>query len=98
MAARITKDGLWRVTYGEQSGLTAEELIARQPEKFRRMLPGHPGPDQPIDACFAEGFEPTRGAAQRRDKTEGAAAGTMAPVAVNSRHVVEMFIESEKLR
>ncbi|KAG5661256.1 hypothetical protein KAF25_005378 [Fusarium avenaceum] len=46
MAAKITKDGLWRVTYGETSGLTRDELIARQPKKFEEMLPGNPKPDQ----------------------------------------------------
>ncbi|KAH8812372.1 hypothetical protein F5884DRAFT_785200 [Xylogone sp. PMI_703] len=45
MAARITTDGMWRVTYGEKSGLTNEELLARQPAKFEAMLPGHPKPD-----------------------------------------------------
>ncbi|THW34284.1 FAD binding domain-containing protein, partial [Aureobasidium pullulans] len=46
MAARISKDGLWRVTYGEVSGLTREEILARQPKKFEQILPGHPKPDQ----------------------------------------------------
>ena len=46
MVARITNDGLWRVTYGEVPGLSNEEILARQPEKFRKMLPGHPEPDQ----------------------------------------------------
>ncbi|KPM40128.1 hypothetical protein AK830_g6426 [Neonectria ditissima] len=44
MAARISNDGLWRVTYGEVAGLTAEQLRERQPEKFKQMLPGHPDP------------------------------------------------------
>lgn len=44
MAAKITKDGMWRVTYGELPGLTRDELIARQPEKFKIILPGHPDP------------------------------------------------------
>ena len=44
MAAKITKDGMWRVTYGEVPGLTRDELIARQPEKFKTILPGHPDP------------------------------------------------------
>ncbi|KAF4470595.1 FAD binding domain-containing [Fusarium albosuccineum] len=44
MAAKITKDGLWRVTYGEVPGLTPEELRKRQVEKFQTMLPGHPDP------------------------------------------------------
>ncbi|KAF7553250.1 hypothetical protein G7Z17_g3756 [Cylindrodendrum hubeiense] len=42
MAAKISNDGLWRITYGESSGLTNAELLERQPEKFRKMLPGHP--------------------------------------------------------
>lgn len=46
MASRISNDGLWRVTYGEPSGYTRDELIARQPEKFRAMLPGNPTPAQ----------------------------------------------------
>lgn len=46
MVARITKDGLYRVTYGEESGLSDEELHMRQPKKFEIMLPGHPKPDE----------------------------------------------------
>ncbi|KFY94446.1 hypothetical protein V500_03255 [Pseudogymnoascus sp. VKM F-4518 (FW-2643)] len=46
MASRISKDGLWRVTYGEPNGYTRDELVARQPEKFRVMLPGNPTPEQ----------------------------------------------------
>lgn len=38
MAAKITKDGLWRVTYGEVTGLSEQELIDRQPSKFARMV------------------------------------------------------------
>lgn len=30
MAARVTKDGFWRVTYGEIPGLIRQEIIARQ--------------------------------------------------------------------
>ncbi|OJI91472.1 hypothetical protein ASPTUDRAFT_38497 [Aspergillus tubingensis CBS 134.48] len=44
MAARISNDGLWRVTYGEVGGLSVEELQARQPAKFKAFLPGHPEP------------------------------------------------------
>ncbi|KAF2795133.1 FAD/NAD(P)-binding domain-containing protein [Melanomma pulvis-pyrius CBS 109.77] len=44
MASRISKDGLWRVSYGELPGLSAEELLSRQPMKFKTMLPGHPDP------------------------------------------------------
>ncbi|KAL1614304.1 hypothetical protein SLS54_009871 [Diplodia seriata] len=46
MAARISKDGMWRVTYGEASGLSRDELLARQPGKFEKMLPGNPKPHQ----------------------------------------------------
>lgn len=48
MAARISphrgKEALWRITYGELPGLTKEELLARQPDKFWAFLPGHPEP------------------------------------------------------
>ncbi|KAI8714023.1 putative monooxygenase [Fusarium sp. LHS14.1] len=46
MASKITRDGMWRVTYGEVPGLEPKEIIARQPDKFKIMLPGHPEPDQ----------------------------------------------------
>ena len=50
MAARISphrgREAMWRVTYGELSGLTKDQLLARQPEKFRTFLPGHPEPEQ----------------------------------------------------
>jgi 2-polyprenyl-6-methoxyphenol hydroxylase-like FAD-dependent oxidoreductase len=46
MAARITNDGMWRVTYGETAGLTKEQYIERQPAKFKAMLPGHPEPSE----------------------------------------------------
>lgn len=42
MAAKITKDGMWRVTYGETPGLTRDEILSRQANKFRAMLPGNP--------------------------------------------------------
>jgi 2-polyprenyl-6-methoxyphenol hydroxylase-like FAD-dependent oxidoreductase len=46
MAARISNDGMWRVSYGEIPGLSPEELRARQPMKFEKMLPGHPKPGE----------------------------------------------------
>lgn len=45
MAARISTDGLWRVTYGDIPGLSQEELIARQPAKFEAFMPGNPTKD-----------------------------------------------------
>lgn len=46
MAARISEDGMWRITYGELPGLTNEQLKERQPMKFEQFLPGHPKPEQ----------------------------------------------------
>lgn len=40
MVARISKDGLWRVTYGEIPGLTREELRERHAAKMKAILPG----------------------------------------------------------
>jgi hypothetical protein len=45
MASKITRDGMWRVSYGAPSGLTTEELREQLPEKWRQMLPGQPSPD-----------------------------------------------------
>jgi len=57
MAARISphrnKEALWRITYGELPGLTREELVARQPEKFRTFLSGHPGSESYEIANFS---------------------------------------------
>ena len=46
MAALISNDGLWRISYGEQTGFTDEELLKRQPLKFEQMLPGNPKPSE----------------------------------------------------
>ena len=46
MAARISEDGMWRVTYGDTPDLTREEYVARQPERYRQILPGNPDPSQ----------------------------------------------------
>ena len=44
MAAKITKDGLWRVTYGDVWGLSTEEYLERQPMRYEKILPGNPKP------------------------------------------------------
>lgn len=44
MAARITDNGLWRVTYGDESGLSTEEYLRRQPQRYEEILPGKPKP------------------------------------------------------
>ncbi|KAJ5935999.1 hypothetical protein N7454_005297 [Penicillium verhagenii] len=46
MASRITRDGMWRVSYGEEGGFTQEELAKRLSMKFQIMLPGNPTPDK----------------------------------------------------
>ncbi|KAF3014168.1 hypothetical protein E8E14_003269 [Neopestalotiopsis sp. 37M] len=46
MIAKITTDGLYRVTYGELAGLSWEEIKKRQPEIFEMILPGHPKPNE----------------------------------------------------
>ncbi|KAI8931611.1 hypothetical protein NX059_011264 [Plenodomus lindquistii] len=46
MAAKITNDGLWRVTYGDSEDLSREELVKRQPLRYEQILPGHPKPDE----------------------------------------------------
>ncbi|KAH8594079.1 hypothetical protein B0O99DRAFT_662349 [Bisporella sp. PMI_857] len=46
LAARITTDGMWRVSYGEDTNLTLEEVIANQPAKYKRILPGNPDPGE----------------------------------------------------
>lgn len=45
MAAKLTADGLYRITYGETVGLSVEEYKKRQPWKFELILPGHPKPE-----------------------------------------------------
>lgn len=46
MAAKLTADGLYRITYGETPGLSVEEYRKRQPWKFETILPGHPKPEE----------------------------------------------------
>ncbi|KAL5359684.1 hypothetical protein BJX96DRAFT_183901 [Aspergillus floccosus] len=46
MAARITNDGLYRVTYMDTPGLSREEYIQRQPMKYEKILPGNPKPGE----------------------------------------------------
>ena len=46
MIAKIQTDGLLRITYGELPGLTREQLLERQPMKFKSFVPGRPDPDK----------------------------------------------------
>jgi len=40
MVAQISNNGMLRVTYGEDGNLTREEMLERQPEKYKAILPG----------------------------------------------------------
>lgn len=40
LIARINNDGLWRVSYGEEAGLSEEEIRARMGWKFGELFPG----------------------------------------------------------
>lgn len=44
MIAQISNDGLLRITYGEEGNLTREQMLERQPEKFKQFVPGAPEP------------------------------------------------------
>ncbi|KAJ9483383.1 hypothetical protein VN97_g10021 [Penicillium thymicola] len=44
MAAKISKDNLWRVTYGDVPGLTKEQYVERLPARYEQILPGQPKP------------------------------------------------------
>ena len=46
MAARITRDGMWRVSYGENVDFTLQQVRDNQPKKFEVMLPGQPKPGE----------------------------------------------------
>lgn len=46
MIAQISNDGLHRVTYGEEGGLTYDQMRERQPEKYKAFVPGSPEPDE----------------------------------------------------
>ncbi|KAF1976964.1 FAD/NAD(P)-binding domain-containing protein [Bimuria novae-zelandiae CBS 107.79] len=46
MAAKVTKDGIWRVTYGDDESLSREEIVKRQPARYEKILPGHPKPNE----------------------------------------------------
>lgn len=46
MGAKITRDGLWRVSYGEPADMSFEDVLKRQPWKYEVMLPGKPKPNQ----------------------------------------------------
>lgn len=44
MAAQITKEGLWRVSYGEDHTISKQECIEAQPRRFEEILRGNPKP------------------------------------------------------
>lgn len=46
MIAQLANDGLLRITYGEDAGLTREQMKERLPWKFKQFVPGAPEPDE----------------------------------------------------
>ncbi|WQF77163.1 Putative FAD-binding domain, FAD/NAD(P)-binding domain superfamily [Colletotrichum destructivum] len=46
VAAKLTMDGLYRITYGEPADLPAEEVKERCGKRLEEILPGHPKPDR----------------------------------------------------
>lgn len=46
VVVQLDKTGLWRVCYGEDASLSDAEVRQRIPERFKRLLPGAPTPDQ----------------------------------------------------
>jgi 2-polyprenyl-6-methoxyphenol hydroxylase-like FAD-dependent oxidoreductase len=36
---------MWRIAYVEEKGISHDEIRARMPAKFERMLPGNPKPE-----------------------------------------------------
>nr|BBL33418.1 putative flavin dependent monooxygenase [Lachnum palmae] len=45
IVARLTKDGLWRVSYNEDKTMSYQEAVDNVPAKFAVMLPGNPKPE-----------------------------------------------------
>lgn len=43
---QITKDGVWRVSYGDETHFSHDELRERLHEKLSKLLPGNPATDQ----------------------------------------------------
>lgn len=46
MIAQLSNDGLLRITYGEEVGLTRDQMRERQPWKYKAFVPGAPDPDE----------------------------------------------------
>ena len=49
LVARIDNEGLWRVSYGEKSGLSHAEICERHPWKFSELFPGDKPPNYKLD-------------------------------------------------
>lgn len=45
VVCRLESPDIWRIAYGEDMSLSAEQLRSRLPEKFEILLPGHPKPE-----------------------------------------------------
>jgi len=45
IVARLSKDGLWRVSYREDAQKTLRQVLDDHPARFEQLLPGHPKPE-----------------------------------------------------
>lgn len=46
VVTQLDQSGLWQVCFGEDTTISMEEVRRRMPERFRKLLPGAPTPDQ----------------------------------------------------
>ncbi|KAL4885437.1 FAD/NAD(P)-binding domain-containing protein [Aspergillus karnatakaensis] len=45
IVARLTKDGLWRISYQADGSKSLREVLDDHPARFQELLPGHPKPE-----------------------------------------------------
>lgn len=44
LLCKINEDGLWRVAYPEEPGISPEEIENRRAKKLKTIMPGNPDP------------------------------------------------------
>lgn len=44
LVSKVNNDGLWRIAYPEEMGISEEEIATRRIKKFKEDLPGNPSP------------------------------------------------------
>ncbi|KAL2075388.1 hypothetical protein VTL71DRAFT_331 [Oculimacula yallundae] len=52
MAAKLDNQGLWRVSYGEETTMKFDQVLENQPKRFEMLLPGNPKKEEyKITSC-----------------------------------------------